>query len=185
MCVYTLSLAPSLSHKQLTHNTHTHTHTHIGGAPKRVTHRTVAVRKILQDFQAPPVIHYLSLDVEGSEWSVLQTFPFDAHRVLVITIERPDLCVRTLLRQHGYLYLRDLTGQDEIWLHPMLPELARKLEKYGKRERRRDDGLRNDSADRGKKCRQMAKTLAQGLLQGCCRTVDDFTSDKSCCRAVA
>jgi hypothetical protein len=150
-----------------------------------VTHHTVTVRKILQDFKAPPVIHYLSLDVEGSELMVLQTFPFDVHRVLVITIERPDLCVRTILRQHGYLYLRDLQGQDEIWLHPTLPELARKLEKYGRREPRRDDSLRLDSADKDQKCRQMARTLAQGLLQGCCRAVDDFTSDKACCRAVA
>ena len=182
MCVFILSLSHTHKHAD---NTRARTHTHIGGAPKRVTHHTVTVRKILQDFKAPPVIHYLSLDVEGSELMVLQTFPFDVHRVLVITIERPDLCVRTILRQHGYLYLRDLQGQDEIWLHPTLPELARKLEKYGRREPRRDDSLRRDSADKDQKCRQMARTLAQGLLQGCCRAVDDFTSDKACCRAVA
>jgi hypothetical protein len=137
-------------------------------APKRVTFRTVTVRKILQDFKAPPVIHYLSLDVEGSEFLVLQTFPFDAHRVLVITIEKPDLCVRTILRQEGYLYLRDLAGQDEVWVHPTLPQLARKLEKYGKREPRRDDFLPK-SKDTAHKCREMARSLAQGLLRGCCR----------------
>jgi hypothetical protein len=87
-------------------------------APRRVTYRTVTVGKILQDFKAPPVIHNLSLDMEGSEHTVLQTFPFDVHCVLVITIERPDLCARTILRQQGYLYLRNLAGQDEIWVHP-------------------------------------------------------------------
>jgi hypothetical protein len=137
-------------------------------APKRVTYRTVTVGKILQDFKAPPVIHYLSLDMEGSEHLVLQTFPFDLHRVLVITIERPDLCARTILRQQSYVYLRDLAGQDEIWVHPTLPELARKLEKYGRREPRRDDSM-SQSADTARKCRQMSESLAQGLLQGCCR----------------
>jgi hypothetical protein len=131
-------------------------------APKRVTYRTVTVRKILQDFKAPPVIHYLSLDVKGSEFLVLQTFPFDAHRVLVITIERTDLCVRTILRQQGYMYLRDFAGQHEIWVHPTLPELARKLEQYGQRELLRDDPLM--SADMHQKCRQMSRSLAQGLL---------------------
>jgi len=136
-------------------------------APRRVTYRTVTVGKILQDFKAPPVIHYLSLDMEGSEHMVLQTFPFDVHRVLVITIERPDLCARTILRQQGYLYLRNLAGQDEIWVHPTLPELARKLEIYGKREPRRDYMLQ--SADMARKCNQMSESLAQGLLKGCCR----------------
>lgn len=137
-------------------------------APRRVSYRTVTVGKILHDFNAPPVIQYLSLDVEGSEYLVLQTFPFDAHRVLVITVERPDLCARTILRQQGYVYLRDLAGQDEIWVHPTLPALARKLEKYGKREPRRDDVLAKTAAT-AQKCRQMAQALAQGLLQGCCR----------------
>ncbi len=116
----------------------------------------------MQDFKAPPVIHYLSLDMEGSEHTVLQTFPFDVHCVLVITIERPDLCARTILRQQGYLYLRNLAGQDEIWVHPTLPELARKLEIYGKRESRRD--YMPQSADTARKCKQMSESLAQGLL---------------------
>ena len=65
-------------------------------ASTRVTYSTVTVRKIGQDFKAPHVIHYLSLDVKGSEFLVPQTF--DAHRVLVITIERPDLCWQGLLQ---------------------------------------------------------------------------------------
>jgi hypothetical protein len=85
-------------------------------ASECVTSRTVTLGKILRDFDAPRVIDYLSLDVEGAEHLVLQTFPFEEYRVLVITVERPDLCVRTILRQQGFLYLRDLVGCDEIWV---------------------------------------------------------------------
>ena len=92
----------------------------------------MTVGKILQDFKAPPVIHYLNLDMEKSEYLVLLTFPFD------------------------------------VWVHPTLPELARKLKKYGKREPSRDDFM-SQSADTARKCRQMSESLAQGLLKGCCR----------------
>lgn len=139
-----------------------------GEAPERVTYRTITIRKIFEDLDAPRVIHYLSLDVEGSEHLILQTFPFDTNRVLVITIERPNLCARTILRQQGFLYLRDLSAQDEIWVHPTLPNLVGILERYGKREPKRDDFLPL-SKDTGARCRQMAKALARGLMQGCCR----------------
>ena len=47
---------------------------------------------------------------------VLQTFPFESYRVLLISIERPNLSSRTILRQQGFLYLRELAGQDELWV---------------------------------------------------------------------
>jgi hypothetical protein len=140
----------------------------LGGGPQRgESYRTVSIGKILADFGAPGVIEYLSLDVEGYEHVILQSFPFDVYKVLVLTIERPDLCSRTILRQHGYLYLRDLGGQDEVWVHPTLPGVRSKLEKYSKREPRRDY-VKTQSARMLDKCRQMARNLADGLMKGCC-----------------
>ena len=36
----------------------------------------------------PPVIDYLSLDIEGSEWVALKDFPFNEFLILCMTIER-------------------------------------------------------------------------------------------------
>lgn len=42
---------------------------------------------ILSEVNAPRVIDYISLDTEGSEYKVLQGFPFDKHEVILWTIE--------------------------------------------------------------------------------------------------
>jgi hypothetical protein len=109
-----------------------------GEAREQVSYRTVTLSKILEDFGAPPVIQYLSLDVEGAEHLVLQAFPFQEYRILVITVERPCLCVRTILRQQRYMYLRDLAEQDEIWVHSSLPRIDWALAAFGKKEPKRD-----------------------------------------------
>lgn len=41
-----------------------------------MTVQTVSLAKILRDFAAPRVIHFLSLDVEGAEFMILKEFPF-------------------------------------------------------------------------------------------------------------
>ena len=83
----------------------------------------VPLARVLRDFQAPPVIDYLSLDVEGAEYMILNGFPLCSPRrmdertaegsqrdgagvgcaggefmVHVLSVERPSLCTRTLLR---------------------------------------------------------------------------------------
>ena len=107
---------------------------------------TVSLLKVLTDLEAPRTIDYLSLDVEGSEFRVLSSFPFrrrarhgdvparashedeaeapesssaeDAYAVHVISVERPCLCSRSLLRQHGFYFLRLLhEWGDELWVH--------------------------------------------------------------------
>ncbi len=41
-----------------------------------------------------------------------------AEQVLVMTIERPDLYSRTILRQHGFSFVRSLGHEpDEVWMH--------------------------------------------------------------------
>lgn len=55
---------------------------------------------------APPDIDYLSIDTEGSELDILQSFPFDKWRIRLLTVEhnftqrRDD--IYALLSRHGY-----------------------------------------------------------------------------------
>ncbi|HRH94135.1 MAG TPA: FkbM family methyltransferase, partial [Candidatus Peribacteria bacterium] len=64
-----------------------------GGKLKTRRVETVLLADILQAHGAPPVIDYLSMDVEGAELSILRTFPFDRYRMLTMTVEhnsRPE-----------------------------------------------------------------------------------------------
>jgi hypothetical protein len=61
------------------------------GKPRRADSEvlTVSVARLLDDFGAPSVIDYLSLDIEGAEWWAFSTFPWHRYKFLTITIERP------------------------------------------------------------------------------------------------
>lgn len=78
---------------------------------------TRSLRSILEDANAPRIIDYLSIDVEGAEFYILAEFPFDRYQFLAITVERPRQ-LRPLLEANGYVYVKDhgLYG-DELYLH--------------------------------------------------------------------
>ena len=67
---------------------------------------TTSLNDLLEQHGAPRNIDYLSIDTEGSEWAILQAFPFDAWHITCITVEhnwsdqRDD--IRRLLESHGY-----------------------------------------------------------------------------------
>ena len=144
---------------------------------------SVTIGKILHDFEAPSTIDYLSLDIEGSEEMILQTFPFarraccgvgagkaeegglgeEGYSVMVVSIEHPNKCSRTHLRRHGFLFLAGL-GQfsggsfaDEIWVHETLYDLDRVMRDMGIPEPARAPGKPTLEAER---CDEMTKTLA-------------------------
>jgi Methyltransferase FkbM domain len=78
---------------------------------------TVTLSEILERFQAPSVIDYLSLDVEGAEEYILQGFPFDKYTILVLTIENPNLMLCDLLESKGYIMVKKLKKQETLWIH--------------------------------------------------------------------
>lgn len=93
---------------------------------------TVSVAKILRDFHSPAVIDYLSLDIEGAEAWVFETFPWDDFVFLTLTVERPKPRLIELLQQHGYVYLCDHGDfGDQFWVHPHLPNYKETVSKYG------------------------------------------------------
>jgi hypothetical protein len=85
---------------------------------KEETRYTVPFTTLLQRFHVPKTIDYLSLDVEGAEYLVMHDFPFHDYTVQILTIERPSKQLRSLLKSHGYVFLKDLAWWGEtLWAH--------------------------------------------------------------------
>lgn len=79
---------------------------------------TVSLEEIFRRFDAPRVIDYLSLDVEGAEELVMEGFPFGEYTVRILTIERPTVGLRALLEGHGYRQILRLSRWGEtLWVH--------------------------------------------------------------------
>jgi len=88
---------------------------------KKVT-KTLA--DILDSVNAPTIIDYLSLDVEGHEYSILSTFPFDKYKFRCMTVEhnephqgpKQQMLIREILEKNGYTYVK---GNDDVhnWGH--------------------------------------------------------------------
>lgn len=68
---------------------------------------TISLHDFLKQHEAPKDIDYLSIDTEGSEYEILQAFPFEQWNIQLLTVEhnftarRKD--IRKLLEGHGYL----------------------------------------------------------------------------------
>lgn len=100
---------------------------HIGPFTKKnhtVEKMTTTLGSILDRYSAPPMMDYLSLDVEGQEYNILRTFPFDKYTFRCITVEHnaPHVgpvqqnLIRSILEKNGYRYVK---GNDDIngWGH--------------------------------------------------------------------
>lgn len=79
---------------------------------------TVTLKDIFQRFQAPKIIDYLSLDVEGAEDLIMSAFPFGDYRFNILTIERPSESLAQTLVSNGYILLKTLkAGKETLWIH--------------------------------------------------------------------
>jgi len=72
--------------------------------------------EILNKCNAPKVIDYFSLDVEGYEYDILKNFPFQDYTFLCIGIERPPKELCKLLLDNGYKLITNVAC-DEMYLH--------------------------------------------------------------------
>ena len=78
---------------------------------------TTTIADVLERARAPRYIHYVSLDVEGAEYDVLQAFPFSTHEVGAFTIEHnmeepKRSLIRSLLEARGYRFVRQQVVED-------------------------------------------------------------------------
>uniref|UniRef100_A0A7S1NIZ9 Methyltransferase FkbM domain-containing protein n=1 Tax=Eutreptiella gymnastica TaxID=73025 RepID=A0A7S1NIZ9_9EUGL len=84
---------------------------------RSITLQTQTLEGILDEHCAPRTIDYLSLDVEGAEWRVLQNFSFSRYQFRIMSIERPGKKLGRLLRMNGYTQVKTLGPYgDELWL---------------------------------------------------------------------
>ena len=97
-----------------------------GKDPTSVKRYTISLLSVLQTFNAPKVIDYLSLDVEGAETYIMSGFPFDQYRFLCLTIERPKDKLKELLEDNGYRHVMDFNRGDTLWAHESVYEEGKK-----------------------------------------------------------
>lgn len=80
--------------------------------------RTAA--SLLKEFGAPRVIDYWSLDTEGSELTILRSFPFSDYLVRMLTVEHnwsaDRAAIHDLLVRQGFVWTDQLVC-DDVYLH--------------------------------------------------------------------
>lgn len=86
----------------------------------KISHvQTVSLTDLLQRYNAPAVIDYLSIDTEGSEFAILNAFDFSRYKFRCITCEHNYEPVREeiwkLLTSHGYTRVREEYSQWDDW----------------------------------------------------------------------
>jgi len=100
---------------------------------ERVDLYLVEFAEVLEMLQAPTTIDYMSLDVEGAEGVVMETFPFAKHTIKLMNIERPKKELQEMLTSHGYQKLRENKNGDAFWIHKTFPNLNKVIEEWGTR----------------------------------------------------
>lgn len=80
---------------------------------------TLNPTELLHRFNAPSLIEYLSLDVEGCEFEVLQAIDLSTYNIALMTIEHnhvTETCekVRVYLAEFGYKYVQN---RNEDWFY--------------------------------------------------------------------
>ena len=74
---------------------------------------------LLEKYNAPKYIDYLSIDTEGSEYEILKNFDFEKYVFKIITIEHNYTSMRdkifTLLTSKGYKRKYENLSQFDDW----------------------------------------------------------------------
>lgn len=76
---------------------------------KQIIVKTITLQSLLDNYKAPKIIQYLSLDTEGTELEILKSVDFSTYTFLYINLEHNFVEprrteIRTLLLNNGYLY---------------------------------------------------------------------------------
>ncbi|MEI7685963.1 MAG: FkbM family methyltransferase [Planctomycetota bacterium] len=83
--------------------------------------KAVPLIDVLRRHNAPKVIDYFSLDVEGCEERIIGSFDFDQYTFRCLTIERPTPKVNEVLFANGYLFVKN-DRFDSFYVHSSLAE---------------------------------------------------------------
>lgn len=82
--------------------------------------QTVSLNDLLAQHHAPGHIDYLSMDTEGSEYAILQSFDFDRHRVAIFSVEHNYFeprrqQIKDLMLVHGYRHIVPELSRHDDW----------------------------------------------------------------------
>ena len=92
---------------------------------------TVRLSSILEYINAPARIDYFSLDVEGHEERVMASFPFEKHRISILTVERPSRTLEATLHSQHYEYVCNHGHYgDQLWVDALQPALLRRARRH-------------------------------------------------------
>lgn len=80
---------------------------------------TKTLEQVLDENHAPPIIDFLSIDVEGAEYRILKNFPFHKYTFLSMIIERPSPKLNALLQEKGYVFVKN-SHVDTYYVHPSI-----------------------------------------------------------------
>lgn len=86
-----------------------------------ITLNSVILTELLDRYNAPAIIDYFSLDVEGSEERVIQSLDLEKYQFRCITIERPTPKVNEILLDSGYIFVKNHQF-DSFYVHSSLAE---------------------------------------------------------------
>jgi FkbM family methyltransferase len=81
--------------------------------------KTISLLNLLQKYNAPKIIDYLSLDTEGSEYEILENFDFSEYQFRIITCEHNFTPMRdkinNLLTRNGYKRVLSTISEFDDW----------------------------------------------------------------------
>jgi FkbM family methyltransferase len=81
--------------------------------------KTISLYDLLEKYNAPKYIDYLSIDTEGSEYEILKNFDFEKYVFKIITCEHNHTDMRekiyTLLTNNGYVRKYENLSQWDDW----------------------------------------------------------------------
>lgn len=80
---------------------------------------SVVLTDLLDRYDAPGVIDYFSLDVEGSEERIIRSLDFEKYKFNCITAERPTPKVNEILFKNGYVFVKNCRF-DSFYVHSSL-----------------------------------------------------------------
>jgi FkbM family methyltransferase len=82
--------------------------------------RTVSLMDLLETYNAPSSIDYLSVDTEGSELEILNAFDFSAYQISLITVEHNFIDgergkLKALLERNGFVRVFEKISKWDDW----------------------------------------------------------------------
>jgi len=84
--------------------------------------KTKNLQKILEENNAPFIIDYFSLDVEGAETEIIKNFDFSKYIFLSMTVERPTPELNKILFENDYIFIKNYKV-DSFYVHKSIKNI--------------------------------------------------------------